>query len=75
MSKSIEKMEVQRRELDRQIRAAKRAEVEALAQAKKIGKPVEYVTPSGERAAACPDGETWGWVGGSPLELVEVGAT
>lgn len=49
-------------------------EAEALAHAKTLGKPVEYLTPAGERAAMCPDGQTWGWVGGSPPQLVEEGA-
>lgn len=52
----------------------KRLEAETLAHAKTIGAPVEYLTPSGQRAAMCPDGVTWGWTNGSPLHLVEGGA-
>lgn len=48
-----------------------RREAEALEHAKRLGKPVEFLTPSGQRAAMCPDGQSWGWVGGSPLALSE----
>lgn len=51
-----------------------RRKADALAHAKAIGAPVEFLTLAGERAAMCPNGETWGWANGSPLNLIEGGA-